>query len=226
MNENVSTLLVIESKIKEVADMADLLPLVIIIHELPDLKLRYMSALGLRLLGTNWDAIEKMKYEEFMKKYFNEDDFREATEKIIRFLKDNTGEFVSYFQQVKTSKTREWDWYMNTVKVLLRDHDQNPVLLITTAMQIDPEHYFISKASRLLEENVFMKNHYSNFASLGEREKEVLKLMVLGKTSAEIGDQLFISTATAETHRKNIRRKLETANTYELSIYARAFGLV
>lgn len=49
--------------------------------------------------------------------------------------------------------------------------------------------------------------------NLTPREQEVLSLIVEGLTTTEIADQLFISSTTAETHRKNLLRKLEVRNT-------------
>ena len=51
---------------------------------------------------------------------------------------------------------------------------------------------------------------------LSGREKEVLKLMMQGKTSKEIGETLFISKNTVDTHRRNILEKTESSNSTEL----------
>jgi DNA-binding NarL/FixJ family response regulator len=48
------------------------------------------------------------------------------------------------------------------------------------------------------------------------REKEVLSLIADGLTNSEIGDKLFISTTTVDTHRKNLLTKLEAKNTASL----------
>jgi two-component system, NarL family, response regulator NreC len=45
-------------------------------------------------------------------------------------------------------------------------------------------------------------------ASLTEREREVLDLLVLGHTNVEIASLLFLSSRTVETHRASIQRKL------------------
>ncbi|HYC85261.1 MAG TPA: LuxR C-terminal-related transcriptional regulator [Chryseosolibacter sp.] len=71
-----------------------------------------------------------------------------------------------------------------------------------------------------------MKSHYTKFGHLGAREKEVLRLLALGKTAQEIAAELFIATSTAETHRKNIRKKLEAYTNHDLVMYARAFDLI
>ena len=47
---------------------------------------------------------------------------------------------------------------------------------------------------------------------LTKREKEVLRLIVAGKTSPEIATDLYIGQSTAETHRTNLFRKLGVHN--------------
>ena len=51
---------------------------------------------------------------------------------------------------------------------------------------------------------------------LTKREKEILKVISLGKTSEEIANELNISKATVDTHRQNMLRKYEVSNTLEL----------
>ncbi|MFN8352849.1 MAG: response regulator transcription factor [Spirosomataceae bacterium] len=46
-------------------------------------------------------------------------------------------------------------------------------------------------------------------AQLSEREVEVLKLIAEGFSSTEIGDKLFISPRTVDTHRNNLIHKLQ-----------------
>ena len=47
---------------------------------------------------------------------------------------------------------------------------------------------------------------------ISKREIEILDLIAQGLTSNEIGDTLFISLNTVETHRKNIITKLKAEN--------------
>jgi len=48
--------------------------------------------------------------------------------------------------------------------------------------------------------------------ALSDREREVLKLIVDGHTSAEIGEKLFISNKTVAVHRYNLMKKLNVKN--------------
>ncbi len=51
-----------------------------------------------------------------------------------------------------------------------------------------------------------------------KREKEVLKLLVKGKTSNEIANELFISKLTVDVHRRNLLRKANVTSAVELAI--------
>ena len=61
---------------------------------------------------------------------------------------------------------------------------------------------------------------------LTERELEVLRLIALGHTNAEIGLQLHLSVRTVETHRAHIQQKLRLSARAELVRYALDRGLV
>lgn len=61
--------------------------------------------------------------------------------------------------------------------------------------------------------------------ALTDREKEILKRIVSGKTNKEIADELFISARTADTHRTNIKRKLKLTSLSQLIQYAKDNGI-
>jgi two-component system response regulator NreC len=61
---------------------------------------------------------------------------------------------------------------------------------------------------------------------LSEREIDVLRLIALGHTNAEIASQLFLSVRTVETHRAHIQQKLRLNSRSELVRYALERGLV
>jgi DNA-binding CsgD family transcriptional regulator len=86
--------------------------------------------------------------------------------------------------------------------------------------------HITDKVARLREENSFLRKNYEKFIALTKREREILKCIALGKTTNEVSDELHISVATAETHRKNIKRKLDISSSFDLSMYARAFDLI
>ena len=58
------------------------------------------------------------------------------------------------------------------------------------------------------------------------KEIEIVKLIAQGLTSKEIGDKLFVSHRTIETHRHNILKKLDLPNAAQLSSWAKDKGYV
>jgi two-component system, NarL family, response regulator NreC len=61
---------------------------------------------------------------------------------------------------------------------------------------------------------------------LSERERDVLRLIALGHTNAEVAERLFISIRTVESHRAHIQQKLRLSSRAELVRYALERGLV
>lgn len=61
---------------------------------------------------------------------------------------------------------------------------------------------------------------------LSAREVEVLRLIALGHTSAEVARQLQLSPRTVETHRARINRKLGVSKRADLVRYALRRGLL
>jgi two-component system response regulator NreC len=61
---------------------------------------------------------------------------------------------------------------------------------------------------------------------LSDREVEVLRMIALGHTNAEIADQLYLSVRTVETHRAHIQQKLRLGSRSELVRYALEHGLL
>jgi two-component system response regulator NreC len=61
---------------------------------------------------------------------------------------------------------------------------------------------------------------------LSEREVEVLRMIALGHTNAEIAEQLFLSIRTVESHRAHIQQKLRRSSRADLVRYALDRGLV
>jgi two-component system response regulator NreC len=61
---------------------------------------------------------------------------------------------------------------------------------------------------------------------LSEREVDVLTLIALGHTNAEIAERLYLSVRTVETHRAHVQQKLNLSSRAELVAYALKRGLI
>ena len=62
--------------------------------------------------------------------------------------------------------------------------------------------------------------------ALSPRETDVLRLMALGHTNREIGEQLELSVRTVETHRAHIQQKLGLSTRPQLTRYALEHNLI
>ncbi len=61
---------------------------------------------------------------------------------------------------------------------------------------------------------------------LTKREKEILVLLIKGKSTQEISEELFLSFLTIQTHRRNMLQKFDVKNSLELINFANENGLL
>ena len=223
MSDNVK----IEDAIAKIAATADKLPGVVTIHDLRNWTILYMSEMGLRDLDLKLEDIVGQTSAQYHEQYFNAEDAKDYVPRILGLLeRNNNEEVLTFFQQVRFAKDADWNWHMSSVRILTRDEEGMPLLAISMSFPIDAMHHMAAKAGRLLEENNFLRKNVSQYAKLSKRERDVLQLMAMGKSSSESAEILFIAKNTVETHRKNIRHKLGSNSFFEMSQYARAFDLI
>lgn len=87
--------------------------------------------------------------------------------------------------------------------------------------------YFCPEVAMALAEQV--QDHGGAGAesrALGRREREVLRLIAEGLRSLAIAEQLHVSPATVEVHRRNIMRKLDLHTVADLTKYAIREGII
>jgi DNA-binding NarL/FixJ family response regulator len=87
---------------------------------------------------------------------------------------------------------------------------------------------FFSTLSPLSKNNLISgtKEFSIQKIKLSKQEREIIKWIVKGQTSKEIGMTLFISKTTVDTHRRNINRKLELNTIASLIQYAHENNLI
>lgn len=215
----------IEQKLAALEAVADELP-VFIIHDVRDFSVVYLSSNGLKLLGATLEEVRRLGQEYFIK-FFNPDDVAFYLPKFMELLKTGNNEkWFSFFQQVATGGEQAFEWYLSAAKPFVFDERGKPLLSLTFALQLDPDHHLAEKAERLMEENLLLRDNYERYASLTKREKELLQYIVSGETATEISDRIYISEKTLHTHRRNIKKKLGAKTQYDMIKFAQAFNLV
>lgn len=216
----------INNKIKDIIPYLDKLPAVAIIHDIHTWNVVYMNANGLAHLGISLSELLEMG-NEYHQRFFNPEDSKEYVPKISGMLeRNNIGEMISFFQQVRSSENADYKLWLSSTKVCLYSEDGKPLLTITVSIPVDSEHNLSAKVDRLMEENTFLHRNNNSFASLTSREKEILCLMAQDKTSSEIAAKLFISEDTVKTHRRNIKKKINAENQYDIIKFSQAFDML
>ncbi len=88
------------------------------------------------------------------------------------------------------------------------------------------KHFGSSLTASFLRDGAETKKGSALLADLSEREVEVLAALAEGLGNKEIGEKLFISPRTVDTHRTNLMKKLEMHNVAGLVRIAIKAGLV
>ncbi|MGY2134580.1 response regulator transcription factor [Hymenobacter sp. HD11105] len=216
----------IQHTLAQVAAGADALPGVVIVLNHDCRQVLYMSARGLTQLGTTLPEVTALG-EEYYARYFNPDEAHEYVPQVVEMLRRNDPSYVvNLFQQVRTGPQGSFQLHLSTARILLQGAQGQPLLTICLSCLIDPDSHITTKVQRLLDDNAFLRAHAARFARLTKRERQVLAGISQGLSSGELAQTLFLSPHTVDTHRRNLRRKLETSSTFELSQYARAFDLL
>ncbi|MCA1318957.1 response regulator transcription factor [Bacillus tianshenii] len=90
--------------------------------------------------------------------------------------------------------------------------------------------YLYPKATKRLMEDYVTRlkqgENHDTYSILSEREREILSLIAKGYANKEIGEMLFISVKTVETHKSNLMEKLQMKTRPELVKYAAKKGLL
>ncbi|GFE69969.1 response regulator transcription factor [Chroococcus sp. FPU101] len=101
---------------------------------------------------------------------------------------------------------------------------------LLTAMEaaIDGATYLDPQIARLVIENLKPPTAQpnSNINLLSQREMEVLKLIVDGKSNTEIAEQLYLSPNTIKTHVRGIMNKLAVDDRVQAAVIALRSGFV
>ena len=160
---------------------------------------------------------------QFIRTHVFPGDFEKSIQLIQNHLASNKKHLsVSTIQRLKLFNEQSFKGYLTTFKPQYKGENE----LYTTFIPLQSVGNVTNKMLRTLEETLYMRHNYHKFASLTPRELEIITLLALGYQNNEIGEQLFISKATVEQHRKNLKRKLNIKRFVDLIRFAQAFDLI
>lgn len=205
----------------DIEEIANFLPGMLHVNSMEDASLIFISKKGCDFLSI--ERTEIMSYSaEQLSSIVTEDTLRYIIPRFIDFYKrQDINKAFAQFQQIKNRNKKGYRWVYTTTKIYTPLNAS-----ISLSIPIEKLDTAPSRLVRFLEEDLFAKKNFHKFDSLSEREKEIISRIVLGERRRDIADKLNISVHTYDTHKKNIRKKLEIHTVAELVRFALAFGLV
>jgi len=127
-----------------------------------------------------------------------------------------------FFQRIRPQNRADYKWHFSTSRLSLSEAENVPSILFRYAFELNRAECCI----RSTEQEDYTEKYCRRVMLLSSREKDILKLIVEGKSSHDISDLLYISIHTVNNHRKNIIRKLEINNLCQLTKFAILFNII
>ncbi|MDR1737314.1 MAG: response regulator transcription factor [Candidatus Symbiothrix sp.] len=132
----------------------------------------------------------------------------------------------SHFLLVSESLTDAFVKYVchssKSFSILLKDSSKSEVEDALEAISIG-ERYVIQRLTNHLETKPVTLTEDDKLTAT---EREILRLIAMGKSAKEIAAERFLSVHTVFTHKKNIFRKLAVNNLHEATKYALRAGIM
>ncbi len=165
----------------------------------------------------------------------NPKDLERYKQKISFHLQGETANFES--EHRLRHKNGHWVWVEAKGRVTRRDKDNTPLRMVGTLLDITQRKRLNEEGMDLLKRIELLicesssrspvKAEAGNAAeSLTKRQRQILGMIAMGMTSAEIGKRLHLATPTVISHRRNLMAKLNLHSTAEVTHYAIDHGLL
>lgn len=136
---------------------------------------------------------------------------------------DRTRMSYTWNYRFKDHKNNYVNIVQNTTPVEF-DGNNKPIIGLAhyTVLSSEIEMQVCASAKLLNDENEYETIYFNNFSQkllsngISNRERDIIRLLVLNHSSKEIGKKLGITANTVDTHRRNILKKLSISSTGEL----------
>jgi DNA-binding CsgD family transcriptional regulator len=220
--------------IKKIIEMDDYLPYsstFFCITNTQDLTFEFISKNMTASIGLDKDTL----LNEGMRNFWN----RIHPEDIELWLKALNDLMVFTLEEIPIKKRKRmsytWNYrlknasgtYVNIVQnttPLEFDADMKPIIGLAhyTVLNSKIKMPITATAKLLNDNNEYETKYFNNFSQklltngLTNRERDVIRLLTINKSSKEIAESLNISSNTVDTHRRNILKKLNISSTGEL----------
>ncbi|WP_159019378.1 LuxR C-terminal-related transcriptional regulator [Algibacter sp. L3A6] len=196
-----------------------------------DLTFEYISKNMTACLGLDKAELKARGMRNFWSRMHPDDleQWLQALNELMNFtlteISLDNRERMSYTWNYRLKNAKEE--YVNLIQTttpLEFDSDNKPIIGLAhyTVLPGEMEMQVCASAKLLNDNDEYETVYFSNFShrllkgGISNRERDIIRLLVLNKTSKEIGISLNISSNTVDTHRRNILKKLNISSTGEL----------
>ena len=196
-----------------------------------NLSFEYISKNMAACLGLDYSMMKSKGMNYFWSRMHPDDlePWLQALNELMKFTLSN----IEVEERAKMSYTWNYrikngnDVYVNIIQnttPLEFDVNDKPIIGLAHYTVLDSKIKLqVSATAKLLNQNnEYETKYFNNFSQkllsdgISNRERDVVRLLVLNYSSKEIADKLNISSNTVDTHRRNILKKLNITSTGEL----------
>ncbi|MCK0179305.1 helix-turn-helix transcriptional regulator [Flavobacteriaceae bacterium S0862] len=168
---------------------------------------------------------------EFLWNHIHEDDLSclvNSLSDIVDFIKCDLSQkeseqySYSWNYRIKQKDNSYVNIFQNTTPFFINSSKKHKALTYFTVINSNRKIPIQASIQALNSNNDLETKYITNcsqlafFKNISNREKDIIRLLAKKKTSKSIARQLFISSNTVDTHRRNILRKLKLTSTGEL----------
>jgi len=190
-------------------------------HNLRTLLPVYLSEGALNMINMSYEGYVK-NMDQVIKSMHFPGSYERNMNLVKNHLKSHKSSLpISFIQRMRIDGQKDFKGYYTLSKKNVQTNE-----LFNIYIPVNNLIKTTNKILRILDDEIYVKYHYDKFASLTVLEKHIITLLALSYQNNEIAEQLSISQATLEQHRRNLKHKLEIKRFVDLIRFAQAFDLI
>lgn len=170
---------------------------------LPKFKNLFLCEKGIQYFQTQPDLFSKISLRLFFQNNIHPKHHKVAFQ-VLKSKKTQSDKSLEFLTILLRPSTKD-SFSMHLIALKHLSLDQPSILFQVFPIEFN---HIQQKLNRLQDEWHFRRKFEDRFMSLTPREKVILIETSRGQSSKEIAANLFISTNTVETHKKNIQKKI------------------
>lgn len=210
----------------QLEEIGEYIPGSVMVQDLQVMTNTYMNNKGCEILNKSKEELAAMG-PNYFRDFFPAEEVSWFLNELRLFaaMGDRTS-WYSFFQRVRANAASDYEWYFTTCRIYTPAEDPEKLLMMNIALPVNGLQHNSKKIDHIIGDNSYVRLNQERYKSLTQREKQIIMLIVQGKGSNQISDELFISIHTVNNHRKSIVHKIGDRSLLKLVKFAEAFGLI